>query len=66
MEQPLMTIEISDMDYRSYALLCYPIASQPCEIVTRQFEQAVIVEIGDMDYCLPQVPCTLSKWLLAA
>ncbi|MGL4565938.1 MAG: hypothetical protein ACRCVD_11630 [Halioglobus sp.] len=62
----MMTLAINDMDYRSYALPCYPLAGQPCAVVTRQFEQAVVAEIGDMDYCLQQAPYTLSKWLLAA
>ncbi len=48
------------------ALPCYPLAGQPRELVTRQFEQAVVAEIGDMDYCLQQAPYTLPKWLLAA
>jgi hypothetical protein len=65
-EQTLMTVAINDMDYRSYALPCYPLAGQSRELVTQQFEQAVVAEIGDMDYCLQQAPYTLSKWLLAA
>lgn len=59
-------IEISDMDYRSYALPCHPFEDRQTEGVMKQLESSVVAEVSDMDYCLPSFPYNLSKWELAA
>jgi hypothetical protein len=61
-----MITEIDDMDYRSYALPCYPFEGQQKERIIKQFEDCEVAEILDMDYCLPSAPYNLPKWQLAA
>lgn len=62
----MVITEISDMDYRSFTLPCYPFEDQQEEGVMKQLESSVVAEISDMDYCLPSFPYNLSKWQLAA
>jgi hypothetical protein len=61
-----MIIEIDDIDYRSYALPCYPFEGQQGESLIEQLESRVVAEISDMDYCLASAPYNLPKWQLAA
>ena len=61
-----MVIEISDMDYRSYAFPCYPFDRQREQSIIKEFEKSVVVEISDKDYDLLVFPSHLSEWQLAA
>ena len=61
-----MVMEISDTDYRSYALPCYPIGAQELEKFIKDLESRVVVEISDKDYHLPEFPYCLFDVQLAA
>ena len=59
-------MEITDTDYRSYALPCYPLGAQDLEKFIRDLESRVVVEICDRDNHLPEFPYCLFDMQRAA
>ena len=59
-------LEISDIDYRSHSLPCYPFEGQLLAKLIDELETYVVMEISDKDYGLQSSTSDLVDERLAA